>query len=54
MLKGTWNAVDAGRKAGKTVDQLKTDKVLEQWDSWGKGFIKTDKWIELLYSETAK
>ena len=54
MLKGTWNAVDAGRKAGKTVDQLKSEKVLEAWESWGKGFIKTDKWIELLYSETAK
>ena len=54
MLKGTWNAVDAGRKAGKTVEQLKTDNVLAQWDAWGKGFIKTDKWIELLYSETAK
>ena len=54
MLKGTWNAVDAGRKGGKSVDQLKTDKVLAQWDAWGKGFIKTDKWIELLYSETTK
>lgn len=54
MLKGTWNAVDAGRKAGKTVDQLKSEKVLAQWDAWGKGFIKTDQWIELLYSETAK
>jgi len=54
MLKGTWNAVDAGRKAGKTVDQLKAEKVLAAWDSWGKGFIKTDAWIELLYAETAK
>jgi len=54
VLKATWNAVDAGRKAGKTVDQLKTEKVLEPWESWGKGFIKTDKWIETLYSETAK
>jgi len=54
MLKGTWNAVDAGRKAGKTADQLKAEKVLAAWDSWGKGFIKTDAWIELLYAETAK
>jgi glyoxylase-like metal-dependent hydrolase (beta-lactamase superfamily II) len=55
VLKGTWNAVDAGRKAGKTVDQLKSEKVLDKWETpWGKGFIKTDKWIELLYTETAK
>jgi cyclase len=54
VLSGTWNAVDAGRKAGKTLEQLKSENVLAQWDSWGKGFIKTDKWIEVLYSETAK
>jgi len=54
MLKGTWAAVDAGRKAGKTVDQLKDEKALAQWDAWGKGFIKTDTWIATLYSETAK
>jgi len=55
VLKGTWSAVDAGRKAGKTVDQLKSEKVLDKWETpWGKGFIKTDKWIELLYAETAK
>jgi len=54
VLKGTWNAVDTGRKAGKTLDQLKAEKVLEQWESWGKGFIKTEKWMELLYSEVAK
>lgn len=54
MLKGTWNAVDAGRKAGKTLDQLKSDKVLAQWDAWGKGFIKTDRWIETLYAEMSK
>jgi glyoxylase-like metal-dependent hydrolase (beta-lactamase superfamily II) len=55
VLKGTWSAVDAGRKAGKTVDQLKSEKVLDKWETpWGKGFIKTDQWIELLYAETAK
>ena len=54
MLKGTWAAVEAGVKAGKTADQLKGEKALEKWDSWGKGFIKTDAWIELLVNEVRK
>lgn len=54
VLKGTLGAVEAGVKAGKSLDQLKADKVLAQWDSWGKGFIKTDAWIETIYNEVKK
>lgn len=53
-LKGTWDAVAAGVKAGKTLDQLKQEKVLAQWDAMGQGFIKTDAWIEKLYGEMKK
>ncbi|HUP63537.1 MAG TPA: hypothetical protein VNA69_24335 [Thermoanaerobaculia bacterium] len=51
MLKGTYAAVQKGVAAGKTVDQLKEEKVLAQWDSWGAGFIKADFWIETLFKE---
>jgi glyoxylase-like metal-dependent hydrolase (beta-lactamase superfamily II) len=51
MLKGTWGAVEAGVKSGKTLDQLKAEKVLAPWDAWGKGFIKTDGWIETIFNE---
>jgi cyclase len=54
MLHGTWNAIDAGVKAGNTADQLKSDKALATWDSWGKGFIKTDGWIETLVNEVKR
>lgn len=54
MLKGTWAAVDAGVKAGKTLDQLKGEKVLGPWESWGKGFIKTDAWLELLFNDVKR
>jgi cyclase len=49
VLKETSAAVDAGIKKGKTLDQLKQEKVLAKWDSWGQGFIKTDVFIEILY-----
>lgn len=51
MLKATSAAVEAGIGAGKSLDQLKTEKVLAAWDSWGQGFIKTDDWIATLYGE---
>ncbi len=40
---------EAGIKKGKTLDQLKQEKVLAKWDSWGQSFIKTDMFIEILY-----
>jgi cyclase len=50
-VKATAAAVETGIAAGKTLDQLKSEKVLAAWDSWGKGFIKTDAWIETLHDE---
>jgi cyclase len=49
MLKETSAAVAAGIKKGKTVAQLKQEKVLAKWDSWGQSFIKSDLFIEILY-----
>lgn len=53
-LKATSAAVEAGIAAGKTLDQLKSEKVLAPWESWGQGFIKTDDWIGTLYGELTK
>jgi cyclase len=49
VLKETSAAVEAGIKKGKTLPQLKQEKVLAKWDSWGQSFIKTDTFIEILY-----
>jgi len=55
MLRGTLAAVEQGIAAGKSLDQLKADKVLATWEPWGTGFIKTDDWTKTLYDElTAK
>ena len=51
MLKGTSAAVEAAIAEGKSLDQMKADKVLAAWDSWGAGFIKADRWIGDLYAE---
>jgi len=54
VLKEATAAVQDGIKQGKTVDQLKQEKVLAKWDSWGQGFIKTDMFTEILYDSLTK
>jgi cyclase len=53
MLRGTLTAVEKGVAAGKSAEQLKTENALAQWDSWGKGFIKSDFWIDTLVREAS-
>ena len=51
MLRGSLAAVDASMKSGKTLDQIKSEKVLAPWEKWGGGFFTTDRWAETLYRE---
>lgn len=54
MLKETSAAVQEGIKQGKTLAQLKQEKVLAKWDSFGQSFIKTDVFTEILYDSLTK
>lgn len=49
VLVETTNAVRERMKAGKSLDEIKAEKPLQKWDSWGQGFIKTDRWIETIH-----
>jgi cyclase len=51
MLRETRDKVAAGVKQGKTVDQLKQEKVLAGYEKWSGDFISTDKWIETIYHD---
>ena len=51
MLKDTSAAVQAGIKRGKTMDQLKQEKVLEPWKKYSGDFISSDAFIETLYND---
>jgi cyclase len=51
MVKGARAAVEQGVKAGKTLDQLKAEKVLTPWQSYAGGFISADLFTETLYKE---
>jgi len=49
MLLETTDVVRKKVAAGKTLDQIKSEGLPEEWKSWGTGFIKTDQWIELIH-----
>jgi len=51
MLKDTRAAVELGVKQGKTLDQLKAEKVLEPWKDWSGPFISSDVYLETLYND---
>lgn len=54
MLRATTDKVSAAMKAGKTLDQMKQEKILAAWDSWAWQFIPTDRYIEVLYNDLAR
>lgn len=55
MLQQTTEIVRRKIAAGKTLDQVKSEGLPEEWKPWGEGFIKTDRWVETIYkSLTAK
>ncbi len=51
MLRATTAAVDAAMKSGKTLDQIKQEKVLGPWQKWASEFITLDRWADTLYKE---
>lgn len=53
MLKDAAGRVEKGIKDGKTAEQMKREKVLAGYESWGgEGkFVTTDKFIDTLYDD---
>ncbi|KAF0247439.1 MAG: beta-lactamase-like [bacterium] len=51
MLKETRTVVEKAIKEGKTLDQMKKEKILEPWKQWAGDFISSDAFIETLYND---
>ncbi len=50
MLVETTAIVRQKMKAHKTLAQIKAEGLPEEWKPWGAGYIKTDMWLELVYT----
>jgi glyoxylase-like metal-dependent hydrolase (beta-lactamase superfamily II) len=54
MLLETTDVVRKKLAAGKTLEQIKSEGLPDEWKSWGTGFIKTDVWIDLIHISLTK
>ena len=54
MLVETSDFVRNQLAEGKNLDEIKSAGLPSKWDAWGTGFIKTDRWIEIIYNSYSK
>jgi glyoxylase-like metal-dependent hydrolase (beta-lactamase superfamily II) len=54
MLKETRALVAQAADQGKSAKQMKQDHLLAKYEELGKGFIKTEAWIDLLFAEATR
>ena len=54
MLRECIAIADSNLKAGKTADDMKKAKVLDKYESYGKGFVSTDRFIDTLARDLGK
>jgi glyoxylase-like metal-dependent hydrolase (beta-lactamase superfamily II) len=50
-LKESAAVVQAGIDQGKSLDQLKQERVLAKWSYLGRGAYSTDRYLEILYND---
>src|SRR5262249_3241945 len=51
LLKDTRALVAQAVKDGKSVEEMKKDHLLSKHEEFGKGVIKADAWIDVLYAD---
>ena len=50
MLEMTVDLVRQAIGAGKTLEEIQTAGVPEKWQSWGEGWMSTDRWLSIVYN----
>jgi cyclase len=50
MLLETTDIVRKRMAAGKSLAEIKAEGLPEEWKSWGTGYVKTDRWLELIFN----
>ncbi len=50
MLAETSEMIAKSKQAGKTLEEIKSAGLPSKWESWGSGFINTERWIETVFN----
>lgn len=48
-LNETISIIERGKSEGRSAEEMKTSKILKQWESFGSFFITEDGWIDSVY-----
>ncbi len=48
-LEETVEIISAAKSKGMSVEQMKENRILARWESFGKFFITEDRWIDTVY-----
>lgn len=48
-LQKTVEVVRKAKERGMTAEQMKAERILKDWEAWGKFFITEDRWIDTLF-----
>jgi hypothetical protein len=51
MLRDCVSLVEAAMKQNKSLEQMQKEQVLQKYDALGQDFVKTNKFVELIYNE---
>lgn len=54
MLVETTDIVRSRIAAGETLAQINSAGLPDKWESWGTGFISTERWLETIYESLSK
>ena len=54
MLVETVEIVRQRMADGENLDEIKAEGLPDKWQSWGTGFISTDRWIEIIYQSLSR
>lgn len=50
MLETCASLVKESIAAGKTLEEIQAAGVPEKWQSWGQGWMSTDRWLSIVYN----
>jgi glyoxylase-like metal-dependent hydrolase (beta-lactamase superfamily II) len=51
MLRETTATVQTALKQGKSLEQMKQERLLDNWKQWSGSFVSTDTYLETVYND---
>jgi cyclase len=53
-LELTIEKIAEAKENGQSIEQIKQDRILKDWESYGSFFITEDRWIDTIYPHSGE